>query len=250
MPWKVDDKGTLVTADGNPIWVDDAGKEMNVQGNTIQRLNGEAKSHREAKEAAETKLAAFKDIDPVAAKKAIDTLKDVDLSKMVGLNKLEEVKTEVNRQWQEKHTAVETEKNGLRSQLDNMLLQSAFTGSKFMSERVAIPAEMMQATFGRHFKIEDNKVVPYGHDGAKLLSKKRMGEYADFDEALEIFVEGYPHKDAVLRAPGASGTGSKGDGGHRPGAKYVKRSEFEKYSPLQQAEAAAKARSGELQIVD
>lgn len=251
MPWKTDDKQVLVLVDGNPVWIADDGKEMSVQGNTISRLNNEAKTHREAKEAAETRLAAYKDVpDPVAAKKAIDTLKDVDLSKMVGMNKLEEAKQEITRQWQDKFSGVETERNGLRLQLDNMLLASAFSGSKFMQERVAIPSEMMVATFGRHFKIEDNKVVPYDHLGAKLLSKSRMGEYADFDEALTMFVEAYPHKDAILRAPNSSGTGNNGGGGNKPGSKFVKRSDFEKMSPADQAANALKARTGEVTLID
>lgn len=251
MPWKVDDKNALVLTDGNPVWIADDGKELTVQGNTIQRLNNEAKTHREAKEAAETRLAAFKDIpDPVAAKKALDTLKDVDLSKMVGMNKLDEAKQEINRQWGEKYGAVEKERDTLRSQLDNMVLSSTFSGSKFMQERVAIPAEMMVATFGRHFKIEENKVVPYDHAGAKLLSKKRMGEYADFDEALEMFVDGYPHKDAVLKAPNSSGTGNNGNGGVRPGSKVMRRSDFNALGPMDQAAAAGKMRTGELTIVD
>ncbi len=250
MPWKVDDKNAFVLSDGNPVWITDDNKELAVQGNTIQRLNGEAKAHREAKEAAEAKLTAFAGLDPVAAKKAIDTLKDVDLSKMVGMDKLNDAKQEINRQWAEKHGAVEKDRDGLRSQLDNMMLATAFNGSKFMQERVAIPAEMMQATFGRHFRVEDNKVVPYDHAGAKLLSKKRMGEYADVDEALEIFVDGYAHKDAILKAPAAVGSGNGGGGGVRPGSKVVKRSDFQALSPMDQSAAAAKMRTGELTIVD
>ena len=51
--WKVDDDGKLVVDDkGNPIYIGSDGKEQSVLGDTISRLNGEAKSHREAKEAA------------------------------------------------------------------------------------------------------------------------------------------------------------------------------------------------------
>lgn len=250
MPWKVDDKQVPVMQDGNPVWIDDAGKEMIVQGNTISRLNGEAKTHREAKEAAEAKLKPWDGLEPADVRAKLDKFKDVDLSKMVQAGKLDEVRTEVTRQSQEKIQAAERERDALRAKHDNMLMQAAFTGSKFMQERVAIPAEMVQSTFGRHFKIEEDKIVPYDNLGSKLLSKKRMGEYADFDEAIEMFVDAYPHKDAILKAPGGTGTGGSGGGGQRPGSKFVKRSDFAALSPAQQAEAAGKMRTGELTIVD
>ena len=250
MPWKVDDKQAVVLQDGNPVWVDDAGKEMSVQGNTISRLNGEAKTHREGKEAAEAKLKTWDGLEATDVRAKLATFKDVDLTKMVNAGKLDEVRAEVTRQAAEKVTAAERERDTLRSKHDGMLTQAAFQGSKFVQERVAIPVEMVQGTFGRHFKIEDEKLVPYDHLGAKLLSKKRMGEYADFDEAIEMFVEAYPHKDAILKAPNAKGSGNDGGGGLKPGSKFVKRADFDALSPMQRAEAAGKMGKGELTIVD
>ncbi len=76
--WKVDADGNLEKDDkGNPIYIANDGKEQSVLGDTISRLNGEAKSHREAKEAAEAKLVKYKDIDPVKAAEAMETLKKI-----------------------------------------------------------------------------------------------------------------------------------------------------------------------------
>ncbi len=54
--WKLDADGKLELKDGNPVFVDSAGKELVIDQNTISRLNGEARGHREGKEAAEAKL--------------------------------------------------------------------------------------------------------------------------------------------------------------------------------------------------
>lgn len=44
--------------------------------------------------------------------------------------------------------------------------------------------------------------------GNPIYSRKNPGELADFDEALEIIISQYPHKDSILRGSGASGAGA------------------------------------------
>jgi hypothetical protein len=69
-----------------------------------------------------------------------------------------------------------------------------------------VPADIIESRFGKNFKIEEGKVVAYGHDGNKLFSKSRPGEPAEFEEALELLVDGYAHKDQILKGTGNSGT--------------------------------------------
>ena len=69
---------------------------------------------------------------------------------------------------------------------------------------------MVQATFGKAFKIEDGKVVAYDAHGQKIFSRTRPGEIADFDEALETLVEQYPHEEHILKGSGANGGGAGG----------------------------------------
>ena len=69
-----------VNEQGLPLYIHDDGKEVAHDAAqtvaTITRLNGEAKSNRERYEKAESSLAAFAGIeDPIAAKKAVETLK-------------------------------------------------------------------------------------------------------------------------------------------------------------------------------
>ncbi|MFU6964058.1 DUF6651 domain-containing protein [Pseudomonas aeruginosa] len=89
----------------------------------------------------------------------------------------------------------------------------SFSRSKFVADRLAVPADMVQSVFGKHLKIEDGNVVAYDAHGNKLYSKARPGEAADFDEALEILVDQYPYRDQILKGSGHSG------GGTPPGGK-------------------------------
>jgi hypothetical protein len=88
-----------------------------------------------------------------------------------------------------------------------------------IAEKLAVPADMVQATFGNRFKIEDGKVVAYDANGNKIFSRARPGELADFDEALETLVEQYPYKDHILKGSGANGGGAPTGGGQPPKTK-------------------------------
>jgi len=99
---KLDDAGAVVLADGKPIYIHDDGKELPFDAaatiSTISRLNGEAKGHREAKERAESALKAFEGLDdPVAARKAVEIVANLDAKKLVDAGEIEKVKAEAGQ---------------------------------------------------------------------------------------------------------------------------------------------------------
>ena len=88
MKLKLDDAGHVVVQDGKPVYVYEDGKESPFDAaatlQTISRLNSEAKSHRERAEVAEKSLKAFSGItDPAAAIRALETVSNLDLKKLV-----------------------------------------------------------------------------------------------------------------------------------------------------------------------
>jgi hypothetical protein len=89
------------------------------------------------------------------------------------------------------------------------MIGGSFSGSKFITDKIAIPADMLQARFGQSFKVEEGKVVAYDGTGNKIYSRSKPGELASFDEALEFLVEQYPQKDHILKASGNQGGGSR-----------------------------------------
>ncbi|MDK5998245.1 DUF6651 domain-containing protein, partial [Acinetobacter baumannii] len=213
-----------------PIYIHDDGKEMPHDAPhsvaTIARLNNEAKTHREAKEAAEKALKAFEGIeDPAAAKKALQTIQNLDDKKLVDAGEVEKVKAEAIKAVEEKYAPIVEQRDALEASLHKELIGGGFARSKYIQDNIAVPVDMVQATFGHHFKIEEGKVVAYDQNGEKIYSRVRPGELANVDEALESLVGGYQHKDLILK--GGKGTGGGFQSGGKGGAPTgMKRSEM------------------------
>lgn len=215
---EVDGKQYAEIQDGKPVYVEDDGKEVafDAPGTraTITRLNAEAKSHRERAEAAEKVAKAFEGIDDAAAaRKALETVANLDAKRLVDAGEIEKVKAEINKAFQAQLDEATGKAQALEQQLYAEKIGGSFARSKVIAEKLAVPADMVQAAFGQAFKIEDGKVVAYDSHGNKIFSRARPGELADFDEALESLVEQYPHKDHILRASGANGGGAQNGGG-------------------------------------
>lgn len=214
---------TYAEVDGDkPLYTHDDGKEVAHDAPqtvaAISRLNGEAKTNRERYETAETSLKAFEGIeDPVAAKKALETLKNFDDKKLVDAGEVEKVKAEAIKAIEDKYAPIVQERDAFQSQLHNELIGGGFSRSKFIQDNIAVPVDMIQATFGKNFQIENGKVVAVGADGQKIYSRTRPGEVADFDEALESLVGGYQHKDSILKGNQSGGGGFQGNGGNKSG---------------------------------
>lgn len=239
MKLKLDENGHVVVQDGKPVYVHEDGKEVAFDAPatvaTITRLNGEAKSHRERAEAAEAKTKAFEGIeDAESARKALETIKNIDEGKLLTAGKVEEIKAAAKKAAEEQVAAAakasaerEKELQGnlekLQGQLHNELIGGNFGRSKLISDKFAIPADLVQARFGQAFKVEDGKVVAFDAAGNKIFSRVRPGEIADFDEALETLVDQYPYKDHILKPTGANGGGSAPSapgGGGKPAGNF------------------------------
>lgn len=226
MKLKLDAQGNVVTKEVNgqklPVYVHDDGREIEFDAagamTKIATLNGEAKDHRTAKEAAEAKLAAFEGIeDPAAAKKALETVKTFTGKQALTIEEIElKVKERVTgavQATEDKYKPIVESEAKLKDELYNEKIGGSFARSKFIAEKLAVPAGMIQATFGKQFTVVNGKVVAKDANGKEILSKAKPGELADFDEALETIVGGYEHKAAILKGIGASGGGSHGGGG-------------------------------------
>lgn len=238
MKLKLDENGHVVVQDGKPVYVHEDGKEVAFDAvqtvATIGRLNGEAKTHREAKEQFEAQAKAFEGLDPVKVKEALGIVQNLDAKKLVDAGEVDKVKAEITdalkktyepqiQEWQEKA-------QGFESALHNELVGGGFARSDYIQKNIAVPVDMVQNTFGKNFKIEEGKVVAYGADGQKIYSRTRPGEVAEFDEALETLVGGYQHKASILKGSQAAGAGYQGGGG-QGGSKSMSRQQFDQLPP-------------------
>jgi len=242
MKLKLDENGHAVLNEGKPVYVQDDGKEVAFDApgtlQTISRLNGEAKSHRERAETAEASLKAFEGItDPAAALAALDTLKNLEDKTLVDAGEVEKVRTEAVRALEEKYAPIVKERDELSQKLIAEKIGGSFARSKFIAEKLSIPADMVEARFGSNFQVEGDAVTAYDRDGNKIFSAVKPGEAAGFDEALGILVEHYPYKDQILKGTGASGGGSGGGNG-KTTPNTLTRAQFDALSPQAQSEKA------------
>lgn len=220
MPWKTEN-GQIVVQDGNPVWIGADGKEAAADhGSALSRineLNTEAATRRRELTAATEKLKALDGIENpsefiATARKAMETVKNLDDKKLIDAGEAEKVKAEVTKAMQAEIDKERRAREQAETTLDAEIRGGQFARSKFISEKLAVPSDMVQATFGHHFKREDGRLVGYDASGNKIYSRKpeNVGNPAGFDEALEILVEQYPHKDHILKGSDARGSETPG----------------------------------------
>ena len=254
MKLKLDDKGHVVTVgEGDakqPVYVYDDGKEVpfDVPGTVarISALNNEAKTHRESKEQMEAKIRAYIDAgvdDPIAASEALKTVANYKDKQLVDAGKVEEVRAAATRAMDErmqqqaqahaqKLNELTSELNNSRAMLSNEIIGGSFARSKYIGEKCVAPPDMLQAKFGSQFKIENGKLVAYDAEGTRLYSRVRPGDSnVDFEEAIEIILDSYPNKAAILKGSGSQGSGSTQSNLGAGGKKRITRSAFESLSP-------------------
>lgn len=236
MKLKLDEAGHVVVADGKPVYVHDDGKETPFDYAatlaTIGRLNGEAKSHRERAEAAEGRLKTFDGLDdPEAARKALATVKNLDDKKLVDAGEVESIRAAAIKAVEEKFAPVVKERDRLQASLTTEIVGGSFARSKFIGEKLAIPPDLAEAAFGKHFTVEGGKLAAKDHAGNPIYSRARPGELATFDEAIETLVDAYPHRDTILKGTGASGGGAPNNNGGGGGARTMKRAAFDVLDP-------------------
>ena len=254
MKLKLDDSGLAAVLDGKPVYVHDDGREVAFDAvgtvAAIARLNGEARTNRERAEVAEHRLKAFAGIDdPFAAKVALSTVAGLDSKQLVDAGEIERARAEAAAAAEAKYQPVVQERDALHGELVRARIGGAFTRSRFIADKLAIPADLVEARFGGQFRIEDGQVVAFDGSGNRIASPANPGEPASFDEALAIIVQAYPHRDTILKGTGASGSGAHG-GGSRGGGRHVSRAQFLALSPAAQAAVARDAAAGKAVITD
>jgi len=234
MKLKLDEQGHVVVQDGKPVYVHEDGKEIPLD---AEALTNSVRSRAEQSQRVEAenkelkdKLKAFDGLDDVeSAKKALETIKNIDEGKLLSAGKVEEIKAAAkkaaeeqvaaaNRSSAERISALEKDLNARDTTIHGLLIGGSFKGSPLIvgeKAKFAIPADLVEARFGQYFKVEDGKVVAFDHAGNKIFSRERPGEVASFDEALDTLLDQYPYKAQIIKASGASGGGA-GSGAQKP----------------------------------
>lgn len=252
MQLKLNEEGYAEVRDGKPVYVDDDGKEHTYDApamrKSLDKLNTDLGETRKAKEAAEQQAQQFADLDPEQARKAMETVKNLDDKKLVDAGEVQKVKDETAKAFQQKLEDAQKEAESLRNNYASEKISGAFTGSKFVKERLAIPPDMAQAAFAKHFEFKDGRITPKDANGNPIYSDSNPGDVASFDEALEKLVSQYQHRDSILKGSGNSGSGAGPVDGS--GKRTITREQFGQMNPADQQKFAAAAQKGEVTITD
>ena len=260
MPWKMEGEH-IAMQDGKPLWIGNDGKEAPFDAehalNKIGELNSESAARKRDLREAQEKLKVLDGIDNPAeflagARKAMETVANLDAKKLIDAGEAERVKAEAIKAVQAQVEAEKKRADDAFATLHREMIGGRFARSEFIKNglREGLPVDMVESTFGRHFKIEDGKTVAYDANGNKIFSLSRPGELADFDEALKVLVDQYPYKAQILKGSGATGGGAGGGGGHGGGKTTYTREQFAKLGPAEQSDVAAKVRKGEAALAD
>jgi hypothetical protein len=232
MKLKTDENGQVVVEDGKPIYIHDDGKEIPFDAKAafikIKEQGTENKTWREKYQALETKLEPFQDLDPEEARKALDTVKNLEDKQLIDAGEVETVKKNLAASYEENLNNTKKsyeqkmqELNGKLDQQNNnieeLLLLGAFERSPFIREKTNLTPDIAYASFKKGLQVEYDKegkphVVGYV-DGEKLFSRKDPGKLADPEEAIEMIINAYPYKDRILRGSGQGGSGGGPGGG-------------------------------------
>jgi len=231
---EVDGKTYALVQDGKPVYKDN-GAEVAFDISGVTALRGEAMRHRQEREKAEKALKAYEGIsDPAAALTALETLAKLDQKKLIDAGEVDRVRADISKAYDAKLADADKRAKELETLLNGQVIGGSFARSKFVTEKLAIPPDMVEARFGAHFKVEGGKPVAYTADGGRIHSRANPSEPADFDEALEVLVSSYAYKDHILKGPTGHGGGAQPNG-RGAGAKVIKTSEFNALSPTQRA---------------
>lgn len=221
MPWKLDENKHLVMQDGNPVWIHRSGQESPFDAEhaltKIESLSKQSEIDRKAIAEAQAAAKAFEGIDVENARKALETVKNLDAKKLIDAGEVERLKAEIKKSYEDaiaaKDQAAQSEISRRDAEIRKLLVSNQFGTSKFREKMVLTP-RAAEAMFGDNFKIEDGHVVAYDSAGNRVMSKAKPGDPAQFDEALQLLVESDPERDQLLKP---SGAGGGGNGSPKPG---------------------------------
>lgn len=226
MKYALDENGNVKLKDGKIVLLDDDGKEVAfdalVANNTISNLHKEAAEHRKKSSERGKIIDKLGDIDIDAAKEALQTVQSMSQEHKL---QVEQLKENLNKTWQDKYQQKEEEAKSLSQKLYDATVTAKFATSEAVKKTILTP-DIAAKVFGSHFK-EDGTAVDF--NGNTIYSMEKPGEAAQFDEALNVILNNYPNKNAILRGSGANGSGSHNSGPGNENAVIAKY--YDKNSP-------------------
>lgn len=181
----------------------------------IGTLSGEVAALKEAAK-------VWEGIDLTAVKEMIQTNKDADEAALIAAGEFTQVKDQMNAAHAEIITGkdaiiadLNTALAGKDTEIDNLSIGNTFSASKFIQEKLTLPATKARTLYGAHFdRDESGNVIGYnkpaGAEGRAPLVDGN-GVNLAFDAAFQKIVDSDPDKKSLYRSTVKPGAGSKTD---------------------------------------
>lgn len=264
-------KYALVGENEHPLY-EVEGKDIEYDGEKlaadISQVNAEREEERTALESLKAELEnskkdseKYKGIDPEEARKAMETVRNLEDAKMVEAGEVEKIKqsaieairdshNEEISELKKKYEPIAVDRDRLKTRLDQVIVSNAFANSKFIQEKVSVPSDMIESEFSDHIRVVNGKLKILDGSGKEIYSRKEPSRPADFDEALEVIIEAYPHKATILKGAGRSVPGViNGEGSDILGDKLISRKNADEMATGNPKELARLMREG-YRVVD
>jgi hypothetical protein len=234
MKLKIDEEtgSVVVSEEGLPVWILDDKTEVAYDIpkviKDLQAANNESAGRRKKIEELEAKYRVYEGIDPEKARKAMETVQNLEDKKLLDVGEVEKVKQATGEAYELRLKEMQLDLTGKieekdqiiakkHNQINDLLIKGAFHASKFIKEKTNLPAEMAYSHFGRCFRVEEVngvlKTVASWPEGGDVFSDINPGQLASPEEAIEKLINKYPNKDSILKGAGSSGYGASPPGG-------------------------------------
>lgn len=207
-----------------PFYVEADGKfRLDVDGGfkTLEEISGLTTALGKERERADkvSKLVAkFEGIDPAEARKALETVANLDETKKKTVEELEASFEARTKPLKEKVAAYEETIAKLHGDLDEAIVGGALSRSEWIAANVSEDPIKRLWTIDllrKQFKREDGKLVGYSLTGEKIYGDD--GQLAPVEKAIERIIGMHPLKNAMLKGAEGGGPGTPPrSGSHRP----------------------------------
>jgi len=229
---KFDENGNVALNENDfPIWVNQDNEEVVFDVaklyNDKTKANAESASRRHEIAELKQELTTLRDKyngleDPDAARKAMETLQNMEDKQLMDTEGVESVKRQMReafqadlekqrKEWEEKLTGTNKDLEKKSRQIETLLIKNSFDSSDYIRSETLLHPEVAHEYFKRFFEVKEINGQPVAvgkfPTGEEIISKRNPGELATTEEAIEILIEKSPLKDSILKGKMQSGSG-------------------------------------------